>query len=126
MICPRWLSTPTQPIAVDDVVEYLLAARELPLGDSQIVEIGGADVVTYGDIIREYARQRGLRRLMISVPVLTPYLSGLWLALVTPTEFQTAGISSKASRIPRSYETTARNPNSNPTRSACARRSSAH
>ena len=53
-------------------------------------EIGGADVVTYGDLIREYARQRGLRRLMISVPVLTPYLSGLWLALVTPTEFKTA------------------------------------
>jgi uncharacterized protein YbjT (DUF2867 family) len=89
MICPRWLATPTQPIAVDDIVEYLLAARELPPGDSQIFDIGGADVVTYGDIIREYARQRGLRRLMIHVPVLTPYLSSLWLALVTPTEFET-------------------------------------
>jgi uncharacterized protein YbjT (DUF2867 family) len=88
MLCPRWLSTPTQPIAVEDVVAYLVAARDLPPGDSRIVEIGGADVVTYGDIIREYARQRGLRRLLISVPVLTPYLSSLWLALVTPTEFE--------------------------------------
>jgi uncharacterized protein YbjT (DUF2867 family) len=89
MICPRWLATPTQPIAVDDVVEYLLAARDLPAGEPRVFEIGGADVVTYGDIIREYARQRGLRRLMIRVPVLTPYLSSLWLALVTPTEFET-------------------------------------
>ncbi|TWU05127.1 3 beta-hydroxysteroid dehydrogenase/Delta 5--_4-isomerase [Symmachiella macrocystis] len=84
MLCPRWLATPTQPIAVDDVLSYLLAALDLPHGKSQIFEIGSADVVTYGDLIREYARQRGLRRLLISVPVLTPYLSSLWLGLVTP------------------------------------------
>ena len=88
MICPRWLSTPTQPIAVDDVLSYLLAAKDLPPGESRIFEIGGTDVVTYGDLIREYARQRGLRRWLISVPVLTPYLSGLWLALVTPASFE--------------------------------------
>jgi len=88
MICPRWLSTPTQPIGVDDVLSYLLAARDLPAGKSRIFEIGGTDVVTYGDLIREYARQRGLRRWLISVPVLTPYLSGLWLALVTPASFE--------------------------------------
>lgn len=84
MICPRWLATPTQPIAVNDVLAYLVAATDLPSGPSRIFEIGGADVVTYGDIIREYARQRGLRRWLISVPVLTPYLSSLWLGLVTP------------------------------------------
>lgn len=84
MICPRWLATPTQPIAVDDVLAYLLAARDLPPGPSRIFEIGCDDVVTYGDIIREYARQRGLRRWLISVPILTPYLSSLWLGLVTP------------------------------------------
>lgn len=84
MICPRWLATPTQPIAVDDVLAYLLAALDLPPGSSRLFEIGGADVVTYGEIIREYARQRGLRRWLISVPVLTPYLSSLWLGLVTP------------------------------------------
>ena len=84
MICPRWLATSTQPIAVDDVLAYLLAALDLPAGESQIAEIGGSDVVTYGQLIQEYARQRGLRRWLISVPMLTPYLSSLWLGLVTP------------------------------------------
>jgi uncharacterized protein YbjT (DUF2867 family) len=88
MLCPRWLATPTQPIAIDDVLAYLLAARDLPTGESRIIEIGGADVVTYADLIREYARQKGLRRWLISVPVLTPYLSGLWLALITPATYE--------------------------------------
>jgi len=88
MLCPRWLTTPTQPIAVDDVLAYLLAAKELPPGDSRIFEIGSPDVTTYGGMIREYARQKGLRRWLISVPVLTPYLSSLWLALVTPASFE--------------------------------------
>lgn len=88
MLCPRWLATATQPIAVDDVLAYLLAAKSLPAGESRIFEIGGPDVVTYGDLIREYARQKGLRRWLISVPVLTPYLSGLWLALVTPATYE--------------------------------------
>lgn len=88
MICPRWLSTPTQPIAINDVLAYLLAAKDLPVGVSRTFEIGSPDVVTYGDLIREYARQKGLRRLLIFVPVLTPYLSGLWLALVTPATYE--------------------------------------
>lgn len=88
MLCPRWLMTPTQPIAVDDVLDYLLAAKDLPSGESRIFEIGSPDVTTYGDLIREYANQRGLKRWLISVPVLTPYLSGLWLALVTPASFE--------------------------------------
>jgi uncharacterized protein YbjT (DUF2867 family) len=88
MLCPRWLTTPTQPIAVDDVLAYLVAAPDLPPGGSRIFEVGGTDVVSYGDLIREYARQKGLRRWLISVPVLTPWLSGLWLALVTPASFE--------------------------------------
>jgi uncharacterized protein YbjT (DUF2867 family) len=88
MLCPRWLTTPTQPIAVDDVLSYLLAALDLPPGEGRIFEIGGTDVSTYGDLIREYARQKGLRRWLISVPVLTPWLSGLWLVLVTPASFE--------------------------------------
>lgn len=88
MICPRWLTTRTQPIAIDDVVAYLLAAKELPPGDSRVFEIASPDVVTYGALIREYARQRGLRRWLIFVPILTPYLSGLWLALVTPSSYE--------------------------------------
>ena len=88
MLCPRWLTTPTQPIAVQDVLKYLLAAKDLPQGESRIFEIGSPDVVTYGDLIREYARQQGLRRWLIFVPILTPYLSGLWLALVTPATYE--------------------------------------
>ena len=88
MICPKWLTTPTQPIAVDDVLAYLLAAPDLPAGKSRLFEIGSKDVTTYGNMIREYARQKGLRRWLISVPVLTPYLSSLWLALVTPASFE--------------------------------------
>lgn len=88
MLCPRWLTTPTQPIAVDDVLAYLLVAKDLPPGDSKVFEIGCPDVTTYGGMIWEYARQKGLRRWLISVPVLTPYLSSLWLALVTPTAFE--------------------------------------
>jgi uncharacterized protein YbjT (DUF2867 family) len=84
MICPRWVSTPAQPIAIEDVVAYLLEALSLPAGETRVFEIGGADQVSYADIMREYARQRGLRRWMISVPVLTPRLSSLWLGLVTP------------------------------------------
>jgi uncharacterized protein YbjT (DUF2867 family) len=88
MLCPRWLTTPAQPIAVDDVLAYLLAAKDLPPGGSRIFEIGGTEVSTYGDLIREYARQRRLRRWLISVPVLTPYLSSLWLTIVTPASFE--------------------------------------
>ena len=84
MICPRWLDTRTQPIAIDDVLAYLRAALDLPDGSHGVFEIGGPEVVSYGDMMREYARLRGLRRLLVPVPVLTPRLSGLWLGLVTP------------------------------------------
>ena len=85
MICPSWVRTIAQPIAIEDVVAYLVAALDLPPdAGSRVFQIGGADRVSYGDIMREYARQRGLGRLMIPVPVLTPYLSSLWLGLVTP------------------------------------------
>ncbi len=86
MICPRWVSTPAQPIAVDDVIAYLAAARALTQDAGSIFEIGGPRVLSYGDMMREYARQRGLRRYLLPVPVLTPRLSGLWLALVTPAQ----------------------------------------
>jgi len=85
MVTPRWVRVTAQPIAITDVLEYLRAA--LTVGgdhDSLTVEIGGPDRVSYGDVMREYARQRGLRRWMIPVPLLTPRLSSLWLGLVTP------------------------------------------
>lgn len=84
MITPRWVEVQAQPIAIDDLLAYLLEALKTPDGSSRTYEVGGADRVSYGDLMREYARQRGLRRWMIPVPVLTPRLSGLWLGLVTP------------------------------------------
>jgi uncharacterized protein YbjT (DUF2867 family) len=84
MICPRWVSTLAQPIGIDDVLAYLVGALHLPDEGSRTFEIGGADQASYGDLMREYARQRGLTRVMITVPFLTPRLSSLWLGLVTP------------------------------------------
>jgi lipocalin/uncharacterized protein YbjT (DUF2867 family)/ligand-binding SRPBCC domain-containing protein len=86
MICPRWIDTRTQPIAIDDVLAYLCAALELPEGREGVFEIGGPQVASYGEMMREYAKLRGLRRLLVPVPVLTPRLSGLWLGLVTPAQ----------------------------------------
>ena len=84
MITPRWVNTSTQPIAVEDVIAYLKQALDVEINGSRIIEIGGADQVTYLDLMKEYARQRGLKRWMIPVPVLSPRLSSLWLGLVTP------------------------------------------
>jgi uncharacterized protein YbjT (DUF2867 family) len=84
MVTPRWVTTRAQPIAIADLLDYLIAAIDLPIQESKIFAIGGADRVSYGDIMKEYARQRGLRRTMIPVPVLTPRLSSLWLGFVTP------------------------------------------
>jgi uncharacterized protein YbjT (DUF2867 family) len=84
MITPRWVRVTAQPIAIGDVLAYLRAALSLKMDGSVIVEIGGPDQVSYGELMQEYARQRGLRRCMIPVPLLTPRLSSLWLGLVTP------------------------------------------
>ena len=84
MITPRWVKVPAQPIAVDDVLAYLVAALQLPASGHAVYEIGGKDQMSYADIMRTYARQRGIRLRMIPVPVLTPFLSSLWLGLVTP------------------------------------------
>jgi uncharacterized protein YbjT (DUF2867 family) len=86
MITPRWVTIEAQPIAIDDVICYLVAALALDATNNRVFEIGGAERVSYGGIIREYAHQRGLRRAMIRVPVLTPRLSSWWLRLVTPLQ----------------------------------------
>ena len=84
MICPRWVSTPTQPIALDDVVAYLAGAcgREDLFGES--LDVGGREVMTYREMIEQIGRLRGRRLLIVEVPVLTPRLSSYWLRLVTP------------------------------------------
>jgi uncharacterized protein YbjT (DUF2867 family) len=89
MVTPRWVETAAQPIAIEDVVEYLVAALDFE-GD-EIFEIGGEDRVTYAEIIREYARQRGLRRRLLRAPVLTPRASRFCLGLLTPVYGNVAG-----------------------------------
>ncbi|TWT75751.1 NmrA-like family protein [Planctomycetes bacterium CA13] len=84
MICPKWVSVQTQPIAIEDLLQYLVEVLDWDGTQSRIFEIGGPDQVSYGEIMGEYAKQRNLRRWFISVPVLTPRLSSLWLGLVTP------------------------------------------
>jgi uncharacterized protein YbjT (DUF2867 family) len=84
MVIPRWVRTQAQPIGIDDVLRYLTAARTIELDESRIYEIGGADRSSYLDLMREYASQRGLKRVFVPVPVLTPGLSSLWLKLITP------------------------------------------
>jgi uncharacterized protein YbjT (DUF2867 family) len=84
MVMPLWVIVLAQPIGIEDVIDYLTAALDLETEESEVIEIGGRDRVSYRDIMREYARQRGLRRFFIPVPVLTPWLSSLWLGLVTP------------------------------------------
>ena len=84
MVTPRWVAVQAQPIAVADVIAYLAAALEVPPATSCVFEIGGAAVTSYRGLMEEYARQQGLRRLFVPVPLLTPRLSSLWLGLVTP------------------------------------------
>lgn len=90
MICPRWVYTRVQPIAIRNVLDYLVAALEVPESTGCVIEIGGADVVTYGEMMTIYAQVRGLRRWLIPVPGLTPSLSSYWVHWVTPVP---AGIS---------------------------------
>ncbi len=85
MITPRWVDTRIQPIAIRDVLRYLVGAGDLPPEVSRSFDIGGPDVLTYREMMQRYARVAGLRRrLIVKVPVLTPTLSGHWVGLVTP------------------------------------------
>jgi len=85
MVTPMWVDTRIQPIAVRDVLRYLVSAAALPAGVSRRFDIGGPDVLTYADMMRRYAAVAGLPpRLLLRVPVLTPHLSSYWVGLVTP------------------------------------------
>lgn len=84
MVTPRWVETLTQPIAIKDVLAYLMAVLEDDAGD-HVYEIGGPDVVSYRDMMQAYAAVAGLRRrIILPVPLLSPRLSSLWIGLVTP------------------------------------------
>jgi hypothetical protein len=84
MITPRWVTTRCQPIAIENVLDYLTRCLTEPLSIGRMFEIGGPDVMIYGDMMRQYAAARHLKRFLIPVPVLTPRLSSYWVDLVTP------------------------------------------
>jgi uncharacterized protein YbjT (DUF2867 family) len=85
MVTPAWVRTPTQPIAIRDVLYYLVRCADLPSGLNRIFEIGGPDVMTYEGMMHGYARAAGLRkRLVVRMPLGTPALSRFWVGLITP------------------------------------------
>ncbi len=85
MITPRWVQTPCQPISIHNVLDYLQGALDSPETIGETLDIGGPDVLTYRDLIHMYSKEAGLRkRMILPVPVLTPWLSAKWIHLVTP------------------------------------------
>jgi len=88
MITPRWVKTRTQPIAVDDVVRYLVGVLGHQDAIGKVFEVGGPEVLRYSDMLKRVARIEGRNRLIVSVPLLTPGLSSHWLALVTDVDTQ--------------------------------------
>ncbi len=92
MICPKWIYVKTQPIAIRDVLQYLIECIDKPTTAGRIFDIGGPDVLTYKDMMLTIARELGLKRYLIPVPVLTPTLSSYWVNLVTPAPAQIARV----------------------------------
>ena len=90
MIAPRWVSTPTQPIALADIVRYLVAVARHPDAIGQSFDVGGPEVLTYRQMIERIARLRGRRPLIVEVPILSARLSSYWLHLVTPVRASVA------------------------------------
>jgi uncharacterized protein YbjT (DUF2867 family) len=87
MIAPAWLKTPTQPISIDDVLEYLVQAPSLAAAAGREIQIGGPDVLSYGEMLDRMAEALGKRRRpQIPFPLVTPWLSSLWIGLVTPVD----------------------------------------
>jgi uncharacterized protein YbjT (DUF2867 family) len=83
MLCPRWVDTRSQPIAVENVIDYLAGCLEQEATAGLTLDIGGPDIMTYRDLMLLYARVRGLKRWVVTVPVLTPKLSAFWVNLIT-------------------------------------------
>jgi uncharacterized protein YbjT (DUF2867 family) len=84
MVCPRWIETRCQPIDIRDMIDYLLGCLREPATTGHSFDVGGPDILTYREMMEIYARVRGLKRLIVSVPVLTPRLSTYWINMVTP------------------------------------------
>jgi len=87
-ICPRWFFSMAQPIAIRDVLSYLVEALETPECEGKMIEIGGADRLTYADMLFAYAKERGLKRFLIPTPFYAPRLSAFWIHMVTPIHWR--------------------------------------
>ncbi len=90
LVCPLWAYTLGQPIAVRDVLSYLLAALDAPESTGQTIEIGGPDTLTFAEMLLGYSVERGLARWMIPVRLMTPYLSAVWTRMITPISMDVA------------------------------------
>jgi uncharacterized protein YbjT (DUF2867 family) len=87
MVAPKWLKNRIQPIAIDDVLHYLVGAADLPADVNRTFDIGGPEVLTYADMLKRFAQVTGLgKRLIVTVPVLTPRLASYWIGLITPPQ----------------------------------------
>jgi len=84
MICPKWVFSKVQPIAIRDVLSYLAQAVHTPASKGKIIQIGGNEVLTYGEMMKRYAKIKGLKRILLPVPFLTPKLSSHWVHWMTP------------------------------------------
>jgi uncharacterized protein YbjT (DUF2867 family) len=90
MITPKWVMTKSQPISIRDVILFLIKSLLNPKCYDQTFDIGGPDVITYKDMMLQYARAKGLKRWIFTVPVMTPRLSSYWLYFVTSISYQLA------------------------------------
>jgi uncharacterized protein YbjT (DUF2867 family) len=90
MVAPKWVKTKCQPIAIRDVLEYLCGVLGNEEAYNEVFDIGGPDILTYKQMILQYAESRGLKRWILTVPVLTPKLSSLWLNMVTAVPYSLA------------------------------------
>jgi uncharacterized protein YbjT (DUF2867 family) len=89
LVCPRWYFSRAQPIAIRNVLDYLVATLETPESVGKLLEIGGPTRLTYADMLMGYARERGLKRVLIPTPFYLPHLSAYWVHMVTPVSYRT-------------------------------------
>ena len=99
MVCPAWYFSQAQPIAIRDVLSYLVGALKTPDSIGRVIEIGGATRLTYADMLLGYAKERDLKRWLIPAPVYAPRLSAYWVHLVTPIHWRARGAADRGSAL---------------------------
>ena len=111
LVCPHWFYSKAQPIAIRNVLDYLVGALNQPESTGKLLEIGGATRLRYADMLLEYARVRGLKRILIPTPFNLPHLSAYWVHMVTPVSYNTVmplieGHPSRSSMTPNGFSVT--------------------